>query len=213
MRLKVGDPMPSELTARQLDNRPPLNEGQWHLTRCWSGAERHVADWLTGLGFETFVPMRIEKKNIAKGRGEPERVEVERPAIPGYVPARMSHETLFAIQLSPTLRPAWRWSPYAWENTQGAQPVIMRDAVVERLRQMDEVGAFNAPEIQRPQIERNDWVRIQLRNANGIVVYEGISVVIDIVGGRLRVGLKLLGREMTVPIEEVELVEKAAAGA
>ncbi|MEO1314996.1 MAG: transcription termination/antitermination NusG family protein [Pseudomonadota bacterium] len=210
LRLCVGDEMPPELSSPHEPELTALGDMRWHLTRCWSGAETQVSEWLQSLGFETFVPMRIETRNVAKGRGKPERVPVERPAIPGYVPARLPAAGHLLLSLSPGLRPAWRWSPFAWVGgSKDLEPVIMLDSAIERLRQLDELGAFDAPELQRPMIERGDAVFIKLRNDAGQVIYEAVTVVIDIVDGELRVGLRMLGKETTIPIEDVELVEKA----
>ncbi|MEO1279446.1 MAG: hypothetical protein AAFV77_10875 [Planctomycetota bacterium] len=50
---------------------------------------------------------------------------------------------------------------------------------------------------------------MKVGSSEGHVVYDAVTIVLDVVDGRATIGLRLLGREVTVPIEDFELVRRA----
>ncbi|MEO1721343.1 MAG: transcription termination/antitermination NusG family protein [Pseudomonadota bacterium] len=196
--------MPPELSSAHEPEPKAFGDMRWHLTRCWSGAETQVSEWLQSLGFETFVPMMIERVNVSKGQGKAERIEKPpRPAIPSYVPVRLLSEQIYLLSLSPALRPRWRWSALAGGTERKPKAVYLADADVAKLKRLDQTGAFNidAPEEpEKPRPVKGNQVRLKI----GATPFSAVPVL-DVIGDRAIVGIKILGREMTVPLDELEV--------
>lgn len=210
--LRVGD------AIRDPRSRPmPVAElagNRWYLTRCRSGCEQAVAAWLGSLGIETFVPMRVQSERVRKGRGETERRDVTRVAIRGYVPARLSPETSGTLALSPALLPRWGFTTAialnACNNRYGL--AHLPDADIDRLRAIDNTGAFRDEAATAPVVNEGDVVAYVFRDGYGREMFEVTSAVAFVHNGRVRLMVKILGKEIEVGIEDVKLIEKTAEG-
>lgn len=173
----------------------------WLLTRCATGKERDCAAWFHGEGIETCVPlMRFWRRKNRKGPAI--REPIERAALPGYVPVCIAGDDAAAITMAlHAHHPDWHWSALPT----GQRLIRMCERDIDQIRRLDQTGAFDIQLPAAEPIQEGDRVSGTIGLAPCETEFEGIRVL-EIIDGRARLDFRLLGKEITAPVEALRKI-------
>jgi transcription antitermination factor NusG len=177
---------------------------EWLLTRCRTGREIEAAEWLTARRVECLVILEKRyRKPPPKPRGKRDRSEpetYERPALPGYVLAKMFRNRVASLLWQSGLPPSLCWTPIYLDG----RLVTVRERDIARLREMAERGEFDQTRPTMPgeiTVREGDLVRVPSMidvEANIISIAADGTAVLD---------FSLMGRYVAADARALEKVE------
>lgn len=177
---------------------------EWLLTRCRTGKEIEAAEWLEARRVECLVILETRyRRPPPKPRGKRDRSEpetYERPALPGYVLARMFRNRVAGLLWQSGLPPSLCWRPVYLDG----RLVTVRDRDIARLREMEERGEFDQTRPSMPgeiTVREGDRVRVPTMidaTANIISIASDGTAILD---------FSLMGKLVSADARALEKVE------